>query len=179
MTTRYISTKETAAMLRKDLAKAWPGVKFSVRMGTGTGSAWLSVAYTDGPTYSELSLFCGNYEGRSFNGMTDGYDDNGTLLLVTAGDDLPEEVRFSCDGINSHRNYSPAARLHAQRILDDEGHCDIRTCTDTGEPINNGSVPAELYVAGHFHDYLYSPAGLAERILSNVDLSTVTGASNR
>ena len=153
MTTRYISTKETAAMLRKDLAKAWPGVKFSVRMGTGTGSAWLSVSYTDGPTY--------------------------TVLLVTAGDDFPEEVRFSCDGINSHREYSPAARLHAQRILDGEGHRDIRTCTDTGEPINNGPMPAELYVAGHFHDYLYSPAGLADRILSNVDLSTVTGASNR
>ena len=43
--------------------------------------------------------------------MTDGYDDNGTVLLVTAGDDLPEEVRFSCDGINSPREYSPAARL--------------------------------------------------------------------
>lgn len=177
--TRHISTKETAAMLRKDLAKAWPGVKFSVRMGTGTASAWIDVTYTDGPTYSELHEFCSNYEGRHFNGMTDGYDSKGTVLLVTAGEELPEEVWFGCDGINSHRRFSPAARLHAQRILDEAGHGDIRTCTDTGEPIHNGPVPSEVVLPGHVYDYVYSPAGLADRVLSEIDLSAVTGASNR
>ena len=177
MTTQYISTKETAAMLRKDLAKAWSGVKFSVRMGTGTGSAWLSVTYIDGPTYSDLALFCGNYEGRSFNGMTDGYDSKGTVLLVTSGDELPAEVAFMCDGINSHRNYSPAARLHAQKMIDEAGHTELRTCTDSGEPIHNGPVPTEIVIGGHYFDYLYSPAGLAERILSSIDLSMVTGAT--
>jgi hypothetical protein len=175
--TRYISTKETAAMLRKDLARAWPGVKFSVRMSTGTASAWLRVTYTDGPTYSELRLFCSNYEGRQFNGMTDGYDDKGTTLIVVAGEDLPDEVRFSCDGINSHREYSPAARLHAQSIIDAAGHSDIRTCTDTGEAIHHGPVPSEVVLPDRVYDYLYSPAGLAERILSSIDLSVGTGAT--
>ena len=177
MTTQYISTKETAAMLRKDLTKAWPGVKFSVRMGTGTGSAWLSVTYIDGPTYSDLALFCGNYEGRSFNGMTDGYDSKGTLLLVTSGDELPAEVAFMCDGINSHRNYSPAARLHAQNIIDGAGHTEIRTCTTIGEPMHAGAMPTGIVIDGHYLDYLYSPAALAERILSGTDLSMVTGAT--
>jgi hypothetical protein len=58
------------------------------------------VTYIDGPIYSDLALFCGNYEGRSFNSMTDGYDSKGTLLLVTSGDELPAEVAFMCDGVD-------------------------------------------------------------------------------
>jgi len=135
------------------------------------------VTYIDGPTYSDLALFCGNYEGRSFNGMTDGYDSKGTLLLVTSGDELPAEIAFMCDGINSHRNYSPAARLHAQNIIDGAGHTEIRTCTDIGEPMHAGAMPTGIVIEGHYFDYLYSPAALAESILSGIDLSMATGAT--
>lgn len=41
--TKYIDAKTTAIMLRAALKAAFPGVKFSVRKGTGTGSSWLSV----------------------------------------------------------------------------------------------------------------------------------------
>jgi hypothetical protein len=177
--THYISTTDTAALLRADLKTAWPGVKFSVRKSTGTGSAWIHIRYTDGPTSNTLRAFTDNYQGRQFNGMTDSYDDRGTLLLLTAGEELPEEVRFSCDGINNQRYYSPAAYLHAQHILDETGHSDIRVCTETGEPITDGPVPPMVVLPGRVYDYLYSPAGLAERILADIDLSTITTGEAR
>ena len=47
------TTKETAAELRKHLRATWPTVKFSVRCGRGTASAWLRVAWVDGPAYTQ------------------------------------------------------------------------------------------------------------------------------
>ncbi|MEO5536046.1 MAG: LPD29 domain-containing protein [Pseudolysinimonas sp.] len=172
--TRYISTKETAAMLRRDLAKAWPGVKFSVRMATGTASAWIDVRYIDGPTWREVRAFTGEYQGRDFNGMTDSYDEIEPVLAVLPGNELPEVIHFSCDGINSHREYSPAARLFAQQIIADAGHGDIQTCTPEGAPLHRGDVPHDVAIGGKVYSDLYSPAGLAERILGDLDLSLIT-----
>ena len=43
------SVKDAAAQVRADLKRAFPGVKFSVRKGTGTAAAWVDVTWTDGP----------------------------------------------------------------------------------------------------------------------------------
>lgn len=50
----YIDTKHVAAELRNRMKNAFPGVKFSVRKGTGTASAWISVNWTDGPDTAEV-----------------------------------------------------------------------------------------------------------------------------
>lgn len=113
MTTTIIPTKAVAALFRKELRTAFPGVKFSVRCSTGTAAAWINVTYDDGPTHQQVQAITGRFEGRSFNGQTDSYDDNGTTLLVGDAGEMPTEVRYSCDGIIVTRAYSPAGHLAA------------------------------------------------------------------
>lgn len=43
-------------------------------------------------------------------------------------------------------------------MIDEAGHTELRTCTDSGEPIHNGPVPTEIVIGGHCFDYLYSLA---------------------
>lgn len=173
--TEYISTKDTAKLVRVALKNAFPGVKFSVRMSTGTASAWMNVSWSDGPTDREVSSVTGKYEGRKFNGMTDGYDDQGSALVAFDGEDLPRVVRYSCDGINTHRDYMAAGYRVAQHLIStDSDHKDLVVFTPEGEPINDAAVPHGIYVAGHFHDYVYSPVHIAQVILHRVNLCSVT-----
>ncbi|TFD37029.1 hypothetical protein E3T37_12590 [Cryobacterium sp. TMT2-10] len=173
--TDYISTKDTAKLVRVALKNAFPGVKFSVRMSTGTASAWMNVSWSDGPTDREVSAVTSQYEGRKFNGMTDGYDDQGSALVAFDGEDMPRVVRYSCDGINTHRDYTAAGYRVAQHLIStDSDHKDLVAFTPEGEPLNNAAVPHGIYVAGHFHDYIYSPVHIAQVILHRVNLCTVT-----
>ena len=50
MQTRYISTTETAKIIRQELAKAFPGIKFSVKSKSYSGGSSIDVGWTDGPT---------------------------------------------------------------------------------------------------------------------------------
>lgn len=173
--TDYISTKDTAKLVRAALKNAFPGVKFSVRMSTGTGSAWMNVSWSDGPTDREVSAITSQYEGRTFNGMTDGYDDNGSALVAFEGEEMPRVVRYCCDGINTHRDYTTAGYRVAQHLIStDSDHKDLVLFTPEGDPINSAPVPSDIYVAGHFHDYIYSPVHVAQVILHRVNLCTVT-----
>jgi hypothetical protein len=124
MTSTLIPTKTVAALLRKALRSQFPGVKFSVRCSSGTAAAWINVTYDDGPTHQQVQAITGQFEGRSFSGQTDTYDDNGTTLVAGDGDEMPTAVRYSCDGIIVTRNYSPAGHLAAQRVLrEDRAAC--------------------------------------------------------
>lgn len=109
--TRYITTKETATLVRQALKAAFPGVKFSVRMGTGTGSAWLSVTWTDGPTDSQVTPLVDRYAGSVWNANNDdSYVQNPSTLMAFADSELPEEVHFVVSGINTHRVMSETAK---------------------------------------------------------------------
>lgn len=109
MTARYVPTREVAALVRRALRDAFPGVAFSVRCGRGTGSAWIAVEYTDGPLVADVEAITRRFQGEQFNGMTDMYDTLGTTLLAVPGAEMPEEVRFVCSGINVSRDFTPAA----------------------------------------------------------------------
>lgn len=173
--TEYISTKETAKLVRQALKSAFPGVKFSVRMSTGTASAWMNVSYSDGPREEDVRAITARYEGRTFNSMTDGYDDAGTALVAFEGEELPREVRYSCDGINTHRDYTAAGYRVAQHLISTESdRKDLVLFTPEGEALSGVALPADIYVAGHFRDYLYSPVNVAQCILHRVDLTATT-----
>jgi hypothetical protein len=176
--TEYISTKDTAKLVRQALKNAFPTVKFSVRMSTGTASAWMHVTWSDGPTDVAVRAITARYEGRRFNGMTDGYDDNGSALVAFAGEELPREVRYVCDGINTHRSYTAAGYRVAQHLITtDSDQKDLVLFSPDGTPIAGVALPASIYVAGHFHDYIYSPTNIAQAILHHVNLSTITVAN--
>lgn len=173
--TEYISTKDTAKLLRTALKNAFPGVKFSVRMSTGTASAWMRVTWSDGPTDLDVRAITRQYEGRSFNSMTDSYDNNGSALVAFDGEEMPRIVHYSCDGMNTHRDHTTAGYRVAQHLIStDSDRKDLVLFTPEGDTINGATLPHSVYVAGHFHDYIYSPTQLAQAILRRVNLCTVT-----
>lgn len=163
--TRSISVKDTAKMLRDGLKNEFPGVKFSVTMGRGTAATWLYVRYTDGPTETAVRQLAFRYQGAQFNGMTDSYDPVDSRLIAFDDEWLPEEVHFEVEGINETRDYSPAAWIHAQRLIESAGYPSIRVCTPAGTPINDGPLPASVTIEGNHYRNLYSPAGLARSVL--------------
>lgn len=173
--TEYISTKDTAKLVRAALKSAFPGVKFSVRMSTGTAAAWMNVSWSDGPTDRQVMSITGQFEGRKFNSMTDGYDDGGSVLIASEGEEMPREIRYMCDGINSHRDYSAAGYVVAQNIIStDSDRKGLVLFTAEGEPVMGAELPHDIYANGHYVDYIYSAIGLAQRILHNVDMTAVT-----
>jgi hypothetical protein len=108
--TRYIDAKTTAIMLRSALKATFPGVKFSVRKGNGTGAAWLSVSWVDGPTNTAVQAITERYKGSNWNlNNNDSRTNNSNALVVFDDAEFPEEVHFSCAGINTHREMSDDA----------------------------------------------------------------------
>jgi len=177
MTSTIIPTKDVAALLRKELRAAFPGVKFSVRCSTGTAAAWINVSYDDGPTHQQVQAITGRFEGRSFNGQTDTYDDHGTTLVAGEGDDMPTAVRYSCDGIIVTRNYSPAGHLAAQRVIREDSSmrhlvvCDEHGALNGHHDLTDGRAE-EFNAGGRGWPYPNLSAWSAVRfVLERVDLT--------
>lgn len=178
MTSTSIPTKDVAALLRKELRATFPGVKFSVRCSTGTASAWINVTYDDGPTRRQVDDVTGRFEGRSFNGQTDSYDDNGTTLVAGTGDELPTEVRYCCDGIITTRNYTATGHLAAQRVIREDSNmrhlvlCDEHgTLNDRHRDLTDGQA-TEFNAGGRGWPYPNLSAWEAVRfVLDRVDLT--------
>jgi hypothetical protein len=71
MSSKYISLKETAVLIRKALAAKFPGTKFSVRGKSYSGGASISVNWTDGPSKREVEAITDRFAAGRFNGMID------------------------------------------------------------------------------------------------------------
>src|SRR3954469_5911642 len=101
---RYISTADTAKLIRAELREVFPGVKFSVKSSIYAGGSSIDVAWTDGPTDEMVEKITKKYAGASFDGMQD---------LKTHHDSIldGERVSFSADYVHSHRRISDGLRL--------------------------------------------------------------------
>ena len=62
-----------ARNIRKELAAAFPGVKFSVRNSRYSGGNSLRVAWMDGPQTAQVDEIVSKYEFGRFDGMDDSY----------------------------------------------------------------------------------------------------------
>jgi hypothetical protein len=121
--------KDTAVLVRRRLAAAFPGVKFSVRAG-GQRSSAINVSWTDGPTEPAVKAVTDVYSGIGFDGMTDStthsyawlYPD-GTAERVAAG---PGEGYGTYD-------------LAGNRLADDEAN-DYRRGLRLGSGVTNTSL---------------------------------------
>lgn len=102
MTTRYISTADTAKLIRQALKEAFPGVKFSVRSDTYSGGSSIRVSWIDGPNDAQVrditQTFCGGY----FDGSI---DYKGSIYHMIDG----EPVHFGADFVFTNRDYSDTA----------------------------------------------------------------------
>lgn len=68
---RWIDAALAAKLLRKDLASAFPEVKFSVRVSRYSGGSSLSVRWQAGPSSKLVDVIAQRYAGARFDGMTD------------------------------------------------------------------------------------------------------------
>ncbi|MFI8769583.1 DUF3560 domain-containing protein [Streptomyces sp. NPDC053792] len=113
--TQYVATKDVSAELRRRLKAEFPGAKFSVRTGTGTGSAWISVSWTDGPDTEAVDRIAAPLHGAHWDGYTETYVQTDNDLTVTVNG---EEVTGKplVDGINTHRDFSDDVLAEAKAL---------------------------------------------------------------
>ncbi len=69
--TRYISTADTAKLIRKALRRSFPGQQFFVRSRTYSMGASIDVSWMDGPTEKEVGSVTQAYASAGFDGMID------------------------------------------------------------------------------------------------------------
>lgn len=101
------SVKETAAAMRKALKTAFPGVKFSVRMATGTAYGWIDVAWADGPSDTQVRQITRVFQDSYYDGMSDCYRHTGG--------------EWNCCGVNSHRSITEEGMEAARRATGHSG----------------------------------------------------------
>lgn len=112
---RQYTVKETAQEIRAALRREFPGVKFSLRMTRGTGYGWMSLSYTDGPVTRAVDSITAGFRSSYFDGMDDSTHQIPSTIYAEADGSL-FEPRWSCDGVNSTRDFSPAMLERAAQI---------------------------------------------------------------
>lgn len=67
--------KAGAMNIRTELKRAFPAIKFSVKI-KHRGSSSININWTDGPTSAQVKTITGKYQEGNFNGMEDIYEYN-------------------------------------------------------------------------------------------------------
>lgn len=106
MTTKYISSNDTAKLIRETLKIEFPGVKFSVKKTRG-GS--VQIEWTDGPTWERVQSVAGFYAGAHFDSMQD------LKEYRSHQNEGGERIHYGIDYVLPHRNHSAA---FWQRMID-------------------------------------------------------------
>lgn len=68
---KYVSTVETAKMIRAALKVAFPSVKFSVKSHSYAGGSSIRVSWYAGPNSAQVEKITKAFEGSGFDGMCD------------------------------------------------------------------------------------------------------------
>ena len=134
--TAFVGAKETNQVIRTSLAKAYPGVKFSVRAsGSSTHISW-----EDGPTESEIDGSTWPFRNASFDGMTD--SETITNTPGFDGDGIPVSISYSSNYVFSSRDFSDRMKAQAEKFISDAIQ------RETGEPYDRHRMyqtPQALY----------------------------------
>lgn len=94
----YVSLDETLKRMKAELKREFPGVVFSVRRARGTGYGYVSLGWTDGPSYEAVTSIAHMYQGEGFDGMTD--SSYGITHVAADGQGNPVRIRYGTRGIN-------------------------------------------------------------------------------
>ncbi|MFJ5142654.1 DUF3560 domain-containing protein [Streptomyces sp. NPDC088707] len=146
--TQYVATKYVSAELRSRLKAEFPGAKFSVRTGTGTGSAWISVSWTDGPDTEAVSRIAGPLHGAHWDGSTDSYVQTNNEVTVTV-DGKQITGKPIVDGINTHRDFSDDVLAEAKALWS--------AAFDGADPDAPGAIRDTAYVCGKYLPDTWAP----------------------
>ncbi|MEU9033792.1 LPD29 domain-containing protein [Streptomyces sp. NPDC048352] len=110
--TTYIDARYVSAELKRQLTAAFPGAKFSVRRGKGTGSASIDVTWTDGPSDTDVAAIARPMQGSSWNGYDERYESTGNEVTVTI-DGKRVTGKPVVDHMSLHQEVSDEARAEA------------------------------------------------------------------
>jgi hypothetical protein len=103
---RYLTTAETAKLVRQKLKATFPGQKFSVRSDNYAGGSAIRIRWTDGPRETDVRSAMHTYEGATFDGMIDLKSYKDPVLVTFAGDDMPTLVSMGADWVMETRDLS-------------------------------------------------------------------------
>jgi len=173
MPTEYLSVTETAKLVRAQLKKHFPGVKFSVRSQSYSGGASIDISWTDGPATRLVDPVARQFRGAAFDGMIDLKTSGESWLLPdgsaqlaydpgTLGNagsrpgyvsDAPNPdavlVHFQADYVFCHRRHSHETEqiAEARRMI-------LKECRCEGEPPHEhfGSQWVGDLAVGMVHD---------------------------
>lgn len=98
MMTRYVSNVEAAKLVRKELKKTFPGMKFGVR---SKGSDCIYIRWVDGPTTEAVKDLTAGFEGSGFDGMID-LEYNKTSWMLPSGEVGLAKTAGTTDSMGCH-----------------------------------------------------------------------------
>jgi hypothetical protein len=145
--TRYVTLNETNQLIRLTLKNAFPSVRFSVRGSKYSGGASTQVSWTDGPSDAAVREITRQFEGKSFDGMTDMASSN----FLTESDG--SRIHYGSDYVFTGRTTSPARQAEIEELI-----------ASWGFPVEDGRrgsfpTPIELHVMRQntegFHQSFY------------------------
>ncbi|KFM94861.1 hypothetical protein D0U04_21535 [Bacillus clarus] len=102
------SAVETAKKIRKELKKAFPGVKFSVRSSSYSGGSSVDVNWKDGPMRKEVEQITEKFNSCSFDGMQD--------MKITTGYEFEGKIYNGADYIFANRSLSEEYKKQIQEF---------------------------------------------------------------
>lgn len=182
---------QTAAAIRTELKKAFPGIKFRVTSETYTGGSSVRIEYVDGVKCERVERVVCKYEQGSFDSMTDCYDytnsrsDIPQVKYIFVEREMSDETR---DAIMSDFGFEPGtlnewdadARSYRSQIVFRQfrqmqfgEHADVKNETELNaeREINGGLTNAELNAPKT------EVVVINETIIATIDPTTYTTAT--
>lgn len=115
MAREYVSLDQSIKVLREALIRNFPGVKFSIRRGRGTGYSTVRVSWERGPSARMVDRIAQRFHGRDFDGMTDSNSYPSALLADAQGN--VREVNFGAGFIFCDRGLPDGTREAVQEAF--------------------------------------------------------------
>lgn len=142
--TKYISTADTAKIIRKALKESFPDMKFSVK----SKSLVVGISWTDGANVEQVKSVIGHLKAAYFDGSI---DYKGSIYHMHQG----QQVHLGADYLNFKREYTDAAIQRAiERVYRDYAGNFADTSDDkaTVEQYKQGKL-ANVGIPGMYDGY--------------------------
>ena len=165
-----VDAKRSAAALRSDLRRCFPGTGVSVRMATGTAYGWVDVSWTDGPRERTVDRIGFEYQSEQFNSSDDAYHQVNTHQSVRYGlsgvltrreigsaGQQAIDAWFQAARITAYERFDPVSgeRLAGDRGYDDERLLTVAECARLRLPRKVIDYYPTIGLAAHwYHSHL-------------------------
>jgi hypothetical protein len=129
---KQISSEAAAAkMIKQELKKLFPLVKFSVKSSSYAGGNSVDVQWENGPTYDTIERVTGKYQYGNFDGMTDSYEYSNRRKDIPQAKYVQVSRRVTKDIQEQVFQYLRKTHNHFEKVQSiDESHPDLKNYWD-------------------------------------------------